>query len=295
MINILVFGKRIKELRNNYGYTQKYVAMKTGLSISTIQKIESGDTNVTLETVEALSQVFKYDLFRVISNCRTVDDFLSEKLVDRLATIFSCQQVEKINGLLLCFENELIQELDSTYSSDIRMLVNSLRDIRDDHLKFKEMKVSTLEKLLFALSRSNHQYLSDPKLYPLELFIATYIATAYRMNREFDKALKTIEKSRNYLLKQEHLTPREHNFVGSLTLTLCYTYHRMGHHRKVIEEGLAVLSNDKIQLSRYIITHIQFRIGVSHLRLGEKDKAIEILKYTIFMKEGKEKKYYSVH
>lgn len=52
------FGKRIKELRNEYGITQKELAKKLGVSQSTIAKYEYGERKITLTFIQELAKIF---------------------------------------------------------------------------------------------------------------------------------------------------------------------------------------------------------------------------------------------
>lgn len=48
-------AKRIKELRNQKGMSQEYLAEESGLSLRTIQRVENGESNPTGESLKRLS------------------------------------------------------------------------------------------------------------------------------------------------------------------------------------------------------------------------------------------------
>jgi y4mF family transcriptional regulator len=54
-------GKMIKEMRRERGITQSELARFAGVSFSTINRIEKGEKNITLKTVNSVLNVFGYD------------------------------------------------------------------------------------------------------------------------------------------------------------------------------------------------------------------------------------------
>lgn len=57
---MLQIGDMIKNLRIKNGYTQKELARKLGIQLTTMQKYESGTIkNVKLETLQKLCQIFE--------------------------------------------------------------------------------------------------------------------------------------------------------------------------------------------------------------------------------------------
>ena len=54
-------GKIIKIIRENKEYTSTYVAEKSNISRTTLNKIENGKTDIKLNTLISLSKTFKID------------------------------------------------------------------------------------------------------------------------------------------------------------------------------------------------------------------------------------------
>lgn len=59
-------AKRIKELRNQKGMSQEFLAEESGLSLRTIQRIENGESNPTGESLKRLSDTLKVSLDELI-------------------------------------------------------------------------------------------------------------------------------------------------------------------------------------------------------------------------------------
>lgn len=53
------FGKNLKKLREGKGMTQEQIAFKSGISFTTINRLENGKLNPTLATLYAIADTFK--------------------------------------------------------------------------------------------------------------------------------------------------------------------------------------------------------------------------------------------
>ena len=52
-------GKRIRSIRRQKGLTQEDVADKSGMHVSTLGRIERGESNAPLQTLNKIAQVLK--------------------------------------------------------------------------------------------------------------------------------------------------------------------------------------------------------------------------------------------
>ncbi len=62
MNNLYIFCKNLKDLRTQYGYTQKYVAEKIGIKYQSYQAYEAGISLPTLENFIKLADLFDVSL-----------------------------------------------------------------------------------------------------------------------------------------------------------------------------------------------------------------------------------------
>ena len=70
MYNLDLFGKEVRKIRRQRGYTQKYVCSASNISIDTIRKIENGKVTPNQITLELLSPVLKVDLNELLLKYR---------------------------------------------------------------------------------------------------------------------------------------------------------------------------------------------------------------------------------
>lgn len=59
--SIMEISKKIKKLRDTNGYSQDYIAEKIGISQAAYSKIESGQTNITIERANQLAKLYDID------------------------------------------------------------------------------------------------------------------------------------------------------------------------------------------------------------------------------------------
>lgn len=59
---LVSFGKHLKTIRDKKGMTQEQIAFQSGVSFTTINKLENGHLNPTLATVFAIADSLKVDV-----------------------------------------------------------------------------------------------------------------------------------------------------------------------------------------------------------------------------------------
>lgn len=86
-----VFGNKVRELRIQQGLSQDELAFYCGIDRPQISKIEQGKVNVTLDTIERLSQALKIKTSLLLDESKTLHPFVKwaggkTQLLDRLHT-----------------------------------------------------------------------------------------------------------------------------------------------------------------------------------------------------------------
>ena len=62
-----IFGNRVKEVRNELLISQLELSERSGIERAQISKIEKGKINVTLETIEKLSNAFNMEISKLLN------------------------------------------------------------------------------------------------------------------------------------------------------------------------------------------------------------------------------------
>ena len=75
-MNELNISPLLKELRLNYGMSQQALAASAQVSLPTIQKIESGFANLTIDVLDRILKAFGYEL-KMVSKDIDIDELVS--------------------------------------------------------------------------------------------------------------------------------------------------------------------------------------------------------------------------
>ena len=59
-------GKKIKQIRELKNYTQDYIATNLGISNRAYSKIETGETNLTIDKLNSISEVLEVSPFDIL-------------------------------------------------------------------------------------------------------------------------------------------------------------------------------------------------------------------------------------
>ena len=89
-----VFGHNIKTLRDRRGWSQEYLAEKTGVSRNTISDIETGDKFARAKTLVRLAKAFETDVYELLKP----EGVLPDKPADVLAE-YSEEVREKVEEI----------------------------------------------------------------------------------------------------------------------------------------------------------------------------------------------------
>lgn len=63
---IKALGKRIKELRQEKGFSQEELAYEADIPLSQVGRIERGETNPTISTLDVISKALGVDLVTLL-------------------------------------------------------------------------------------------------------------------------------------------------------------------------------------------------------------------------------------
>lgn len=237
------FGIHVKELRIRLGFSQKDVYEKTGIAIETLRTLEKGLRSPRLETLEILSQFYKYDLFYLYHSLRNDNDYLS----------------------------------DTSFHLLYETVLTDLRKLHKNNIESVPIRIMSLEKNLHQLSQHTSRLLSDSTLYPHELLLGNYLSLAYLMTDEPDKSQAILEKLLAYIHTFPYLTETYQQLECSLTNSLAYVYQSINRYTDAINLLEDYLQSPTVSLSNTLRMDMVIRQAVSYYYLGHLEKAQSLL------------------
>ena len=226
--NLFLFGKRLKDIREKLGLTQKQVVDMALMDERTLRRMERGKVIPKLETLEALSVIYKTDLVSAIIESRITDYSMllqtqrniDLKLINEEMSNFE-NEFKLIDKLLENIENEYYKILitqfkfflygiryykNKEYQNAMDMYINAIKQTLNDFSldNYKEYSFSLMEiRILMNIALVEDKCEQDEKYEEILKFcinqcdenneiyprICHNLAGVYRKKEEYSRAL----------------------------------------------------------------------------------------------------------
>ena len=226
--NLFLFGERLKNIREKLGLTQKQVVDMALIDERTLRRMELGKVIPKLETLEALSVIYKTDLVSAIIESRITDYSMllqtqrniDLKLINEEMSNFD-NELKLIDKLLENIENEYYKILitqfkfflygiryykNKEYQNAMDMYINAIKQTLNDFSldNYKEYSFSLMEiRILMNIALVEDKCEQDEKYEEILKFcinqcdenneiyprICNNLAGVYRKKEEYSRAL----------------------------------------------------------------------------------------------------------
>ena len=226
--NLFLFGERLKSIREKLGLTQKQVVDMALIDERTLRRMERGKVIPKLETLEALSVIYKTDLVSAIIESRITDYSMllqtqrniDLKLINEEMSNFD-NELKLIDKLLENIENEYYKILitqfkfflygiryykNKEYQNAMDMYINAIKQTLNDFSldNYKEYSFSLMEiRILMNIALVEDKCEQDEKYEGILKFcinqcdenneiyprICHNLAGVYRKKEEYSRAL----------------------------------------------------------------------------------------------------------
>ena len=226
--NLFLFGERLKSIREKLGLTQKQVVDMAFIDERTLRRMELGKVIPKLETLEALSVIYKTDLVSAIIESRITDYSMllqtqrniDLKLINEEMSNFE-NEFKLIDKLLENIENEYYKILitqfkfflygiryykNKEYQNAMDMYINAIKQTLNDFSldNYKEYSFSLMEiRILMNIALVEDKCGQDEKYEEIlkfcvnqcdennEIYPRIYhnLAGVYRKKEEYSRAL----------------------------------------------------------------------------------------------------------
>ena len=226
--NLFLFGERLKNIREKLGLTQKQVVDMALIDERTLRRMELGKVIPKLETLEALSVIYKTDLVSAIIESRITDYSMllqtqrniDLKLINEEMSNFE-NEFKLIDKLLENIENEYYKILitqfkfflygiryykNKEYQNAMDMYINAIKQTLNDFSldNYKEYSFSLMEiRILMNIALVEDKCEQDEKYEEILKFcinqcdenneiyprICHNLAGVYRKKEEYSRAL----------------------------------------------------------------------------------------------------------
>ena len=159
--NLFLFGKRLKDIREKLGLTQKQVVDMALMDERTLRRMELGKVIPKLETLEVLSVIYKTDLVSAIIESRITDYSMllqTQRNID----------LKLINEEMSNFENEfklidkLLENIENEYYkiliTQFKLFLYGIRYYKNkEYQNAMDMYINAIKQTLNDFSLDNYQ------------------------------------------------------------------------------------------------------------------------------------------
>lgn len=259
-INLVEFGKELKNIRIQSGFKQTDVRKMLGISIETLRLIENGHNEPRISTLEILSGLYRIDLLFLIHKHRSKNDFFSDNLISETNRLI-------IDNDFICLKEKLI-EIANSYElifmkhpykkSNVQYLTffDSLKNFEIDDIRNKEKTIPTLENLLFEFSSSKTKILSDENYFYMEIQIAIILGMHYRKEEKFDQAYVLYQRIIDSYERRKFHSPRDQDYYSTATLNIMRISLALKDYGDIVYRADTLLNKKRIQFSKDVLSDI---------------------------------------
>ena len=106
-INYKAIGERIRELRNQRGWSQAILAEKSGVEPSNISHIERAATKLSLPTLINIANALEVTLDELVYGNLVKSDHISVKIIDELVSDCSSEELMAVAEIVKTTKNIL--------------------------------------------------------------------------------------------------------------------------------------------------------------------------------------------
>lgn len=272
------FGLKARDLRKKCGYTREKVKNHTGISVETLRRLEEGIPEPRLSSLNALSNLYKYDLVELFIQTRTHHSFFSDSFMKAVNAKLRDVDYEGLRVLIDELLNSLIEpepDIDSKKNPRthqyLKEFLAAFKALKLKDTKDIQVTIITLENMLLALGRDQSTILNDPYLYPIEFYCAIYLMANYRRCEQNEKVISLAYRLIETLEHYPYLNCKQKDHMGALYLVITYSMHALQQHQEVIDLVDTAFKCDAITFSNTLYTDLLMRKAIAYHHLGKRE------------------------
>ena len=192
--NLFLFGKRLKDIREKLGLTQKQVVDMALMDERTLRRMERGKVIPKLETLEALSVIYKTDLVSAIIESRITDYSMllqtqrniDLKLINEEMSNFD-NELKLIDKLLENIENEYYKILITQF----KLFLYGIRYYKNkEYQNAMDMYINAIKQTLNDFSLDNYKEYSFSLMEIRILMNIALVEDKCEQNEKYEEILK---------------------------------------------------------------------------------------------------------
>jgi len=281
--NLELFGESVCNIRNNVGFTQKYVSELTTINIDTLRKIENGKITPQHSTLEILSPILKVDLNQLLLNFRFPDYANFNEVISRIDLKLESGEFDQLQDELPFLSTILNDKNVTTYVSKLIKQYYSFVEsviLKTNDNNYSECLTKLVESIKVTspnfdlLTYANYVYNN------MEIRILMNLALILNLIESNYKGLEIL------LFCLNSINDDQIEFKIKILYNLAYTYHKLDLSEKALYYSNIGIDTCVANKSLSCLALLQTRKGIAEYHLDIEDyknsliKAIAILDIT---------------
>jgi len=289
--NLEGFGKRVRDLRQSLGYTQKEVHENTGIGLETIRRLEKGERLVKFDTLTYLSLFYKIDLLEELRSYNSANKLL--KYYDKLDDVIVSYDYQKLMNLSNDFKKYIGNDDENTLElfklntiNQFKVLVKGITYLFSEE---KDTNNLALDKFLNSLQITIPNFsldnFKDHKYNIFEMRILLIIGITLNETENHKKSndiLKFIITKLNFDKKAVY---NEKKIIIKTYFNISYNYNDLYNQEEALKYANKGIEYCKANELIYNLNHLYYRKGIAEYLLGKDEdiymdslhKAIQVL------------------
>lgn len=281
------FGLNLKNIRESIGYTQLDVQAICGINPDTLRRIENGYTIPKYETLELLSDIYKYDLLNLLRNYRSCEKLYT--YYERLDFLISNFDIHILKDLINDFKEFMENEQNNLVNPNIYIQFKfMLEGISKYNSRDNKERLGSLEFFIEALKCSINNFdigtYANFKYNIFEMRILLLIALNLSCRKKYELSNDYL----TFILENTDINPKEDIQTILLNIkifiNLSYNSHRLSNDIYTLDyanKGIDYCVKHNIMFGLYAL---YYRKGIAEFML-EKDSYMDSLRKSVHILE----------
>lgn len=283
--NYEAYGQVVRKIRKSKKISMLDVCEQTGISYETLRRIEKGEPEPKISTLERLSILYKIDLIDLLTRYRRDNSLFSTKLSHEVAHHLNNMNLEALRQFLEVAINELVNEADQEENKEFyTQFLWACKSIEFSKSRNLQGNITNIEKILLIMS-DHRKRDQEPFYYPFEVTLRLVLAVQYLQNNNHQEAIKLLSNLLEKLLAYPFYNDTIIDQIGAVYLNLASVYMAIDQCQKTVEIINLALNNPKLSFTKYLYNGLILRLAIATFKLHPEDDLHTHLVTTVLMTE----------
>lgn len=278
----------LRRLRLSLKLTQHKVSIVSGLNEDTLRRIENGKVIPKFETLEILSQIYKYDLLVLLRKYRSDSElYLLYNELDKITLTKDTNLIQKLIKKIDNLEkypnnNQLINKVELNLLKGYLLIVKTY--LMQTSINTHQIIAELCQLLTLTTDDFNLHKYTQFQYSPIELRILIFIGLLFDKNKESLRSTELFQFCLERLEKEVNDSYEHFQLRIKLLFNLSYNAHKQFDDRLAFNYAETAIELSRKRQSSYAMGYLLFRKGIAQYKLND-DEHIDSLRASITMLE----------